>query len=483
MVAWSQRSDAQSFAGPITSFQDFASFISRQMYAGVDSSSSATWQDKISFLGFYLSESVIQFTIVGAILAGFGFMRFREHSTRPLFTASALIFLSQTLLIILLLNFDFEPINQSVVAVYPLIAYMIMALWISNALDFLFNRFSKRNTFMSAFNVVIAAGFLFAIYQSNIEDNDRHRDFWAVNYARAVLHSLPESAILFTHGDLDAGPIEYLHHIEGIRKDITLVNDQGLGFSKRLFSPFQKPRRKKRLREFIERQNRPVFYTEEYFPNPRRTARFGFLFRVVRNSDPRPQAIAVPSHFELLSDSTQLRYRDTWIDAHVEILMSFACSTLTHLAYQIPRTDAKQAARLDTFCQAFLPKLYRLRDLIVLDPENRELIESTLGELDSLETQEPSKQVRSWFHVLQGNYAEGRGLNDQATIHYQDAIEIYPAHTNEALFLLLSHYASVGELEDFVALKVRFYENRRLPPRVKKLEELLRSKAPPKALD
>lgn len=483
MVVLSQRSDAHSFAGPITSLQDFAFFVSRQMYVGVDSSSSATWQDKILFLKFYAIESGAQFTLIGAILAGFGVMRFRELSSRSLFAASVLIFLSQTVLIILLLNFDFEPINQSVIVVYPLIAYVIMALWVANGFHFLFNRLSKKSSMWSVCNAVIAASFLFALYQINIEDNDRHQDLWAVNYAKTVLHSLPENAVLFTHGDLDAGPLEYLHQIEGVRRDITLVNDQGLGFSDKPFSPLQKPRSRKLLREFIDKQSQPVFYTNEYFPNPYHAGRFGFLFSVVKNPDLTPKTIAVPDHLGLLSNSAQLRYRDTWIDAHIELLMAFMCSTLTHLAYEAPRPDAEHTALLETCAQSFLVRLYRMRDLIDLDPENGELIGSSLVELNRLETQEPSKQVRSWFHVLKGNHMANQGRNDGAMSHYQDAIEIYPDHTNEALFPLLSHYAAVGALEEFADLKNRFYEGRRPPRRVKKLEELLRSKTPAKPSD
>jgi hypothetical protein len=360
-----------------------------------------------------------------------------------------------------------------------------MALWIAIALDFLFDRFSKPSIASSALKLLISAGFLFALYQTNIKDNDRHQDSWAVEYAKTVLHSLPKNAILFTHGDLDAGPLEYLHDIEGVRKDITLVNDQGLGFSEKLFSPLQKPKRSKRIREFIEKHDRFLFYTNENLPHPYRRARFGFLFRIIKDPGLTPRTIAAPSHLEFLKNTTRLRYRDPWIESHIELLMAYACSTLTRLSYETPRPDARHAALLETFSQTFLTKLYRVRDLIYLDPRNSELIEPALAELNRLEPQEPSKQVRAWFHVIQGKHRANQNRQDQAIADYLAAIEIYPHHTNEALRLLLAHYAAVGDIERFLDLKNRFFEERRPFPEVKKLEKLLRAKtsAKPDNLD
>lgn len=73
-----------------------------------------------------------------------------------------------------------------------------------------------------------------------------------------------------------------------------------------------------------------------------------------------------------------------------------------------------------------------------------------------------------------------RGPNFKAISHYQDALEIYPHRTNEALFRLLSHYAAAGAFEDFEALKNRFFEERQPPRRVKKLEERLKTQRRPK---
>jgi hypothetical protein len=78
---------------------------------------------------------------------------------------------------------------------------------------------------------------------------------------------------------------------------------------------------------------------------------------------------------------------------------------------------------------------------------------------------------------------ENQNRKDRAIIHYRNAIDIFPHHKNEALLLLFSHYAAVGEFENFMDLKNKFFEKRRPPPQVKKLEELLRTKIPPKAIN
>jgi len=53
---------------------------------------------------------------------------------------------------------------------------------------------------------------------------DASRRFFAADYARNVLRSLPWRAIYFTVGDNDTFPILYMQALEGVRRDVTLVN-------------------------------------------------------------------------------------------------------------------------------------------------------------------------------------------------------------------------------------------------------------------
>ena len=75
-----------------------------------------------------------------------------------------------------------------------------------------------------------AAGILVVLLlpATQLMDNWRARDasarHFAADYARNALSELPPSAIYFTVGDNDTFPILYLQAVEGIRRDVQLVN-------------------------------------------------------------------------------------------------------------------------------------------------------------------------------------------------------------------------------------------------------------------
>ena len=104
-------------------------------------------------------------------------------------------------------------------------AYLSFAIWIgvggSFLIQILINKFGKPGGITG----LILALFIPAIMLANgwqlHNKSDRHivREL-ALNY----LNSCPENAILFTQGDNDTYPLWYLQHVEGIRRDVRVVN-------------------------------------------------------------------------------------------------------------------------------------------------------------------------------------------------------------------------------------------------------------------
>ncbi len=70
--------------------------------------------------------------------------------------------------------------------------------------------------------VVLALAFLPA--KTGWFEHDRTRDTIARDYAYNMLAPLPADAILFTNGDNDTFPLWYLQTVEGVRKDVRVVN-------------------------------------------------------------------------------------------------------------------------------------------------------------------------------------------------------------------------------------------------------------------
>lgn len=110
-------------------------------------------------------------------------------------------------------------------------AFYIFSLWIAIGVVFLSDLVKKAIT--DAKQVQMGTGAItgllliaipFNMGRMNWDSHDRSGNYIAWDYSYNILQSCEKDAILFTNGDNDTFPLWYLQDVEGVRRDIRIVN-------------------------------------------------------------------------------------------------------------------------------------------------------------------------------------------------------------------------------------------------------------------
>ncbi len=264
MVARSLEAPPISFYGPLDSPYRLWFMLSRQGYAEVDQQAAAGWWDKGQYLLFLGRELGRQFTLAGGLLLAIGWLQQWRVWPHRLCLALNLACAGCSLLLILLLGFDYDGLHAAMFRVYPLPAYAICALWMALGGATLTGVLAARWAAMPAWlKPALCALLVTGNLLSHLAHNHRPTDRWAENYARTVLQTAPPDAILFSATDFDAGPLAYMHRIMGLRPDIRLYHKDGLMLRDRLHDPsaWEPDVREQAMDSLVRHSGRPVLYT------------------------------------------------------------------------------------------------------------------------------------------------------------------------------------------------------------------------------
>lgn len=121
----------------------------------------------------------------------------------------------------------------------------------------------------------------------NYDDHDRSLQYVAPDYAYNLLNSLAPYSIIFTNGDNDTFPLWYLQDVEGVRRDVRVVNLSLLN------TPWYILQMKNKYN--YEAPPVPISYTDEQIEN------IEDKFNFQRPSDfYRPQELIIPVNKDLL---------------------------------------------------------------------------------------------------------------------------------------------------------------------------------------
>lgn len=106
-------------------------------------------------------------------------------------------------------------------------SFYAFAIWIGLGVMGLYQWLSKKGPSVVTAGAVTAICLIAVpglLAQQNKDDHDRSGRYATLAYAKDYLNSCAPDAILFTYGDNDTFPLWYAQEVEGIRRDIRIVN-------------------------------------------------------------------------------------------------------------------------------------------------------------------------------------------------------------------------------------------------------------------
>ena len=444
MVWRSLQHPVVSFYGPIDSLKDFWFYLSRQGYASVDVSASADWSDRLEYMGWLGAELVWQATLPGFMLAAFGLVLLLRRRTVAAWSGPVVL-LGQSVVLIMLLDFDFNPFRIAVFRPYSLVCYGLVAIWMALGLQgatrLLLRRLPSggrraawlRPCIMGMAGLGMAGGSV----QAGWTANDLAANDFAKQHAELVFDLLPENAVLLTYGEISS-PIGYFHLVERRRPDITLYNTQSLIFSERLFHySLSKRQRLEAIRQFVDASERPVFHLlDSEMVGHFAGEHHGYVMRAIPRQPHGTLSLvwhdAAAAFFRHLLERQPL---SRWEHERQNELVSTFGSYLGLIHFlQVPQF-LDQAQALMPLAEENFHALLSLSS-IVLDNGNEQhwdQVRVWLQKAEQLRAQAITRGSTAQLQYLKGRWWDATGHPDRAQQWYRLAYRTWPDPANSAL--------------------------------------------------
>lgn len=449
MVLRSWQEPLISFYGSLDDWAAFWHYLSRSGYGGVDESLGAGWGDRLAYLWWFSQQLALQLTVPGFALAGLGLWRLLRGrrpgpGDRVAGWGGLLVLLGNSVLLILMLGFDFDIYNIAIFRPYSLVCYGIVAVWLALGAQFLLDsRAPKAPPWLrTGATALVGAGMLAYSLWSNWPVNDRSGSDFTERHVRMTFDLLPQDAVLFLFGDAEIGPLGYYHFVEGRRPDLTLFSAQGLVYGNRLFSwrlPSQQ--RQAALRQFVIDTDRPVFYTtgEEEFPHGLGIRHHGFAREVARDGQPDILELRVhPGAQGYFEELLNMRPADTWERFRRNKLLFVYGEYLGYVALGAnPELTERVRGSMQLADGSFF-SLMGMAEVLLEHGNATHLaqVEDWLLKAEGRQEEIMSKERRARFLYLQGYCAFRLGRTQQAMALFEASRSAYPHPENAAIIAL-----------------------------------------------
>ena len=324
MFLRAQQSPKINFYGSMNGWGDLWYHISRKGYSHFYGST-PKWADNLEFLRWFAWESVWQLTLPAFLLAILGLVVLLRRRQLAEAGSGLVVFLGQSLVLIMLTNFSFNYIQVGFFRPYSLVCYGLLAIWSAVGFQVLMDYLrpwshadqGRKPVLHIALAAVLSLAMVIFSVQGNWQKNDRSASDFAKEYADMMFRYLEPNAIMVVSNDVETAVLGYYHFVEGRRPDITLLPRSGLVYNNQSRRPFmpQKERRKI-LREFIRKNDHPVFFSSgnrrDFCPGCE-VRNYGFIKKVVRDGVLRTEYLQRPHEGERYFKELLLREpADAW---------------------------------------------------------------------------------------------------------------------------------------------------------------------------
>ncbi|MEI6210435.1 MAG: DUF2723 domain-containing protein [bacterium] len=435
------------FLGPLENWNDLWGMIRRRMYDGANSISSGN-RDLLDMAGFFGRQMCAQFTPAGLVLVLAGLVVIWRRWERTLRAGLLAAWFGGGLLLLLILRLDYEYLYWIAFQVYPLIPYMTMAVLLGVAMSAIGERGGARGRLAATVLTMLLA---VVLWRQNMATNNQSRYTWGRDYAALALNLCETNAVLFLRGDLDTSPIGEMNLVRGLRRDVTLIQNDGYGLSANLYSPLRTtPEQRAAVREkFVRECGRPVYYTEAA-PASGDRVDFGLIKKVAAVGQPTTLAIT-PSVLDFLMQVVTNRPSDPWTIYHQQRTCYQYGLHLTQILYHAPNEASREYFRpyQEAVCRTWFG---RLGMLCVGDSVTREKAEDLQRWMDELErsgSDMASKEDRALLHRCRARLYRHLGDDTKAIAELWRCIDAYPCPKNvgapqELATLLVQRKDKVG---------------------------------------
>lgn len=281
--------------GDPDTWEAFLRHVLRKQYGDPSMHAARTASRFLGQLGVLTSWSARQYTVAAIpfILAG---AVIQARRNRDLFYIVLGLFLTHTVGLAAILNFNFQRQELFCTRVFALPAYIPLAIWMAigcqsvgrECASWLGRSGSLRWLPLWAPAVII----VLVVATANFSANDMSHYYYAYDHANNLLNAVAPNAILLPSGDHNTFPLIYRHYVEGLRPDVIIGDKYGYVEYDLYRTMPDAPRRvrTRRQREQIEAyiirtSGRPVYYTVkprlDLLPEYRVVSE-GMLFRVYK---------------------------------------------------------------------------------------------------------------------------------------------------------------------------------------------------------